>query len=118
MFDPKLGVDLLKQNARLVEGKVVFFDADGNPAMGPNFSPLTPAQAAHQMASERPYLCRSMVKGGIGSTPANRVPDSTVKLEDLFGPRSDGGAANRLAMRDPLQYRELRRRAVEKGLVR
>lgn len=115
-FDPALCADLLRQNAKVVDGRVVFLDADGNVRLGADFNPLDAAAAARELAQARPYLIRGQVKGGVGSK-LSEAPVNVVRLEELFGPKSDGGKANALAMRDPRRYQELRRQAREKGLV-
>ena len=116
-FDPKLGADLLAQNAKLRDGKVVFVNEAGEVELGSDFNPLTPSGAATRLAEQRPYLVRGDVKGGSGSVLADRVSTPPLKLEDIFGARSSGAAANALAMRSPAEYRRLKSLAQQRRLI-
>jgi hypothetical protein len=115
-YDVKLAADLLKQSAKIIDGKVVFCGPDGQTRLGADYNPLTPAEAARELASQRPWFVRGRVMGGSGSLPSQGAPVNTTKLEDLFGPHSDSGKANALAMRDKPTYEKLKRLARQKGL--
>jgi hypothetical protein len=117
-FDANLCADLLRQNAKLQDGRVVFLDpSTGEVQLGADFNPVTAAEAARQLSAARPYLIRGRVMGGAGSRLAE-TQSTAVPLSTLFGKDSDGGAANRLALHNPQKYRELRRQAQANGLVR
>jgi hypothetical protein len=116
-IDPDLAVQILRAGVKVVNGKPVPVDSDGNERLGSDFNPMSLKEYAQELAAQKPFLARGQVRGGVGSTPSQAAPSAGPRLEDLFGPKSDGGAANRLALHDPQKYKSLRKLAVEKGLL-
>jgi hypothetical protein len=104
---PKDAVKLLSDAVVWKDGALVS-TVDGKPV----------ADVVRDFANARPHLVRGSVRGGIGSTPANRpLGESTAKLENLFGKGSSSKLANDLALKDPAAYSRLRVRARECGLI-
>jgi Sec-independent protein translocase protein TatA len=117
--DGELAASILRQGVRQIDGKLVPTDQDGNPRLTADFEPMTLEDAANDLARTKPFLARSDVRSGSGSTEASHSMLSSVtddKLSELFGKHSDPRKANALAMRDPGKYRALRSRAKERGI--
>ncbi len=116
--DPALAAQILKSSVRLIDGKATVIDpATGEPQLNASFEPVTVAEAAKNLAKAKPFLVRSNYRPGSGSTPSMGSPSTQPRLEDLFGPKSNGGLANKLSLSDPRRYRQLRAIAQEKGLL-
>jgi hypothetical protein len=111
--------------AQLMQNHVVFSDGaflvvnpkNSAPRLNAHGEPMTVGELAAELAERHKYMIKGTVRGGSGSFPASGAPVESIPLESLFGPRSDGGAANRLALRNPAEYRRLRQQAREKGLI-
>jgi hypothetical protein len=116
-IDPALATRLMRDNVKVIDGKVVPVDETGNVRLNNSFEPMTLKDLAIELGTQRPYLARGEVRGGSGSTPSNRPLDTGVSLERLFGRNSNGAEANKLAMHNPQKYRELRALARERGLI-
>ena len=119
-LDSDLAVRVMKDSVRVgADGKVTVVDANGGVAMNAQFSPMTLAELALKVADQKRYLARGRTLPGAGSTPFQGTPPSTtqMKLEDLFGRKSNGALANSLALKSPTEYRRLRALAVQKGLI-
>lgn len=117
-FDNDLAAQILRSSVKMVDGKPVIVDASGAVRLNANFDPLTPAEAAFELATVKPYLVRSGFVGGSGSVSGGGPRAETgPALETIFGRNSDGGAANRLAMRNPKAYAAMKVRARAAGLV-
>ena len=107
------GVINLADAVRLVQDSVAWKDGQLQGSDGRSL-----AEVAKDFAADRPFMVRSSVRGGVGATSAERpLADPRAKLETLFGRGSNAVAANKLAMRDPQEYRRQRALAVEAGLL-
>lgn len=115
-FEPELACQILRTQVKIVGGKPVPVDADGNERLGSDFNPLGIAELAAELARTKKFLVRGDVKPGSGSKPTNTSFSDAVPLERLFGPKSDGGLAQKLAMTNPAHYRRLRAAAKARGL--
>lgn len=119
-LDTSLAVRLMKDSVKIgADGKPIVVDEQGNPALGSDFQPLSLAGLAERIADQKKFLARGVVKRGAGSTPGGGAPaNAGPRLADLFGPKSNGGLANALALRSPSEYTRLKNLAREKGLLR
>jgi hypothetical protein len=117
-LDGELAANILRSSIKLVDGKTVVVDGSGQVRLGPTLDVMTVTELAKELQTSKPFLVRSRIVGGLGSSQSQSMSTSTgPKLEDLFGPRSNGGAANRLALQNPQAYRAMRARAKEQGLL-
>lgn len=117
-IDASLAADLLARSVKIVGGKPVVVDpSTGEQRLGANFEPMTLKEAMADLARQKSFLVHGRTRPGSGSTPTISNQSNSPKLEDLFGRKSNGAAANTLAMRDPGQYRRLKSLAREKGLI-
>jgi hypothetical protein len=117
-FDPELASQILRSSIKIVEGKPVVIGQDGQPRLNASFDPMSPAELAQELAASKPFLVRGTVGPGLGSSQrSDAVSHERIPLESIFGRGSDGGAANRLAMRSPKEYQRLKLAAREKGLI-
>jgi hypothetical protein len=84
-------------------------------------SDMTPAEFFTDFAKKKPYLVRSDVRTGSGSSDSTRTGLPTgqqrYKAEDVFGRNSSSKLANDLARRDPQEYRRLKAEARTKKLI-
>jgi hypothetical protein len=118
-FDKELASQILRSSVRMIDGKPVVVDGTGTPRLNSSdFTPMSPADLAKELAEQKKFLVRSGFVGGAGSVQ-NSSPSqaNTVHLSTLFGKDSDGGAAQRLALRSPAAYRAARAEAVKQGLL-
>lgn len=117
-FDAPLAADLLRQSVKLVDGKPIVIDpATGETRLGADFNPMGLKEAAQELAQQKAFLVRGQMKPGAGSVPSLGDRSNLPKLETLFGPKSDGGAANKLCLQNPTLYRKLKAEARERGLI-
>lgn len=117
-FDAELATNLLRQSAKVVDGRVVFVDSEGNERLGRDFSPLTAAEAARELADQKAWMVRGSVRGGSGSTPRISDTNKAIKLSDYFGKNaSRSGELHKLARFDKPKYLKLREAAHAEGLV-
>jgi hypothetical protein len=72
-------------------------------------------------AHKKPYLVRSHIRTGSGSGDSSRSGLPTgrqvYKVEDIFGKGSSSQLANRLAQKDPAEYRRMKAEARTKKLI-
>lgn len=117
--DRELIVKLLREKAKMVDGRVVMLADDGSPAFNASFEVMSPQEAAVALAASKPFLVRSTLRHGVGSTPASvsGLASAAPRLEELFGKHSDSRRANEFALAQPQEYRRLRLQARERGLI-
>jgi len=117
-LDGELACDILRSQVKVIDGKPVPVDAQGNPRMNAAFEVMSLREAAQQLATAKPFLARGTVRPGTGSYQSqSTTTTSGPKLEDLFGRSSNSGLANKLAMSRPSEYARLRSLARERGLI-
>lgn len=117
-LDSELGTRLMRDSVRVgADGAPYVVGADGAPALNSAFEKMSLRELAQQVANQRKYLARGEVKPGSGSTPSLGNFSSAPRLEDLFGPNSNGGLANKLALKSRSEYLRLRQLAHQKGLI-
>jgi hypothetical protein len=81
----------------------------------------TIAEFFADFAHKKPYLVRSHIRTGSGSGDSSRSGLPTgrqvYKVEDIFGKGSSSQLANRLAQKDPAEYRRMKAEARTKKLI-
>jgi hypothetical protein len=87
-IDPDLAVQILRAGVKVVNGKPVPVDADGNERLGADFNPMSLKEYARELAAQKPFLARSKALGGAGSKLADSMPSTGPRLEEYFGPSS------------------------------
>ena len=95
MFNPGDAAYALAQNVTRKEGRFVVLDDEGEPRVNADGQPFTVSQLVREYTQSRPWAVRGDVKPGAGSTPSQGVPTTTVKMQDIFGPKSDGALAQK-----------------------
>jgi hypothetical protein len=82
---------------------------------------VTPDEFFARFAMKKPYLVRSDIKPGSGSSESSRTGLPTgrqeYKVEEIFGKGSSSQLANRLAQTDKAAYRRLKVEARQKKLI-
>ena len=118
-FISPLGVRVMRDYVKIgADGKPVVVDESGNPRLNSQFAPMSLSELAQAIAEQHKYIARGRTLPGAGSVLAQGVVKQTEPtLAQLFGPRSDGGLANALALKSPSEYRRLKTLAREKGLI-
>lgn len=116
-FDPTIAESILRNSVRVVEGVARVYDASGAVRLNSSFEPMSPAEAAAELAESKKFLVRSEMHFGSGSVMNTHHEEPGPKLETIFGRNSDGGAANRLAMKSPKTYAAMKVRARAAGLI-
>ena len=112
--------------AQLVESSIQW-DADNNrftvlnengqPRFNREFEPMSVDELLSEFAAQHSYMVRGTVSQGLGTTPNSTPVAAGPKLEDVFGPKSSGRAAQDLFRQDPARYKALRQQAVQRGLI-
>lgn len=114
---------------KLTEDSVKFDDTknrwvvlgdNGQERFNSTMEPMTLDEFYTEYASKNPFLVRSDVRGGSGSTEAQRSglsANGKVTIEQLFGPKSDSRIANAFAKENIAEYRRMKTRAKELGLA-
>lgn len=87
--------------------------------MNSQYAPMTLEEYFQEYAVKNPWMVRGDVKAGAGSTESQKsgLGGSKFKVEDIFGPKSNGRLANEFAKADPAGYRRLKDEARAKNLV-
>jgi hypothetical protein len=109
--DPNAAAKLLSENLKLDDGKLGVYGDAGQPLAGP-FGRMTPEEYVIEFRERNSWLVRD---GGAASRSSQH--DNGVALATLFGPKSKGSIANKLAMENPSEYRRLKVLAKEQGLI-
>ena len=117
-FDASVGATLLAGEVTYQDDALVVINAvTGEPRLNSQGEPMTIAQLADEKANAHPYMVKSTFKAGVGSISASGHVEDPYPMELVFGPRSDGAAAQRLMKSNPRKYAELRRAAVASGVL-
>lgn len=99
-------------------GRFVVIGEGGAERMNGALDPMTLDEFFSEMATKKPHLVRSDMRGGTGSTESKGSPSfGKIPLEKLFGAKSDARLANNLAMSNPAEYKKQRVAAKEAGLI-
>lgn len=101
--------------------RFVVTNDEGTARMNASFEPMSLEEYYTEYASKNPYLVRGSVLGGASSAESQRAGVSLsgkYAVEMIFGPKSNAALANKLAMENITEYRELRKQAVASGLLK
>lgn len=96
--------------------RFVVHDDKGRLRFNSSLEPMTLEEYYQAFSTEHPYLVKAKTVGGAGSSES-KSGAGKYRLEELFGPKSNGALVNKLAIEDPGLYRRLRSLAKEQGLV-
>ena len=108
----KAAAQLLSSNLKLDEaGKLSAYGDAGEPLLGP-FGRLSADEFIADFRQQNTWLVRDS-----GAASGSNQHDNGVPLATLFGPKSKGSIANKLAMENPAEYRRLKVLAKEQGLI-
>jgi hypothetical protein len=79
---------------------------------------MTLQELVAEFALAKPYLVRSDMRPGIGSTPNQRIVWPEVRpVATYFGAKSDSRKAMQLKRENPTEYTRLKGLARERGLI-
>lgn len=123
-----LGVDFVNRNAalKLSEDAVVWdedrkrfvvHDSKGVLRFNSSLEPMDLVDYYQTFVNENPYLVKAQVRGGTGSKESASIGTSKHPIEDIFGSKSKGALANKLALENPGEYKRLKALAKEQGLI-
>jgi uncharacterized protein YukE len=101
-------------------GKLVVVNEDGTPRVNAAFEPMTLAEFYQEYAAKNPYLVRSDLKPGLGTTQNARfdvTSNGKLEVKQIFGKESNAKLANELKRQNPQEYARLRKIAVDGGLL-
>jgi hypothetical protein len=121
IIDPSVCSTLLGSSIRVSDsGAFEVVTPEGTPRLTSSFTPLSLDQHVKEFADSRPYLVRSEVRSGAGSS-YDQYPtfnqQSQYKVEEVFGKGSSSLKASKLMRESPSRYHELRKEAVKRGLL-
>lgn len=97
----------------------VVHSENGAERLNSSYEPMTLEEFYKEFADKNPHLVRGDAKGGAGSTQAQRPGSVAGKYEmsQIFGPKSNGALANKLAKENLPEYRRLKAQAIEAGIL-
>jgi DNA repair exonuclease SbcCD ATPase subunit len=101
--------------------RFVVVNDNGTERMNAAFEPMSLDEYYTEFAAKNPYLVRGDIKPGSGSKEFGQAGVSgngKYKVEDIFGPKSNGKLANDLKKSDPAEYQRLKAIAVEHGVLK
>jgi len=108
----KAAAQLPSSNLKLDEaGKLSAYGDAGEPLLGP-FGRLSADEFIADFRQQNTWLVRDS-----GAASGSNQHDNGVPLATLFGPKSKGSIANKLAMENPAEYKRLKVLAKEQGLI-
>jgi len=111
---------LTKDSVKLENGKFVVVNEAGQPRMNAAFEPMTLNEFYAEFAAKNPYLVRSDVKAGQGSTQSSRYDvsrDGKLEVKQVFGKDSSAKLAMELKKSNPAEYARLKQIAISGGLI-
>lgn len=93
---------------------------NGQPRLNAAYEQMSLDEYFQEFATKKPYLVRGDVKGGVGSTEAQRSAlnqQGKYPVDQIFGKGSNAALANKLALTQPKEYARLKAEARDKGLI-
>jgi hypothetical protein len=102
------------------KGKWVVLNEKGQPRLNAAMEEMSLAEFFNDFAAKNPYLVKSSIKQGVGSTEASRSALSRsgkFEVSQIFGKASNSALASKLMKEDPAEYRRLKVIAKEAGLL-
>lgn len=104
-------LQLTKNDVEFDEGRKTFIvkGEAGQPRLNNSLEPMTLDEFYKEYAHKKPFLVRADARGGTGSVETKAgSASSSVKIEDVFGPKSNVNVAAQLMRDDPERYRVLK----------
>ena len=101
-------------------GKFVVVGADGASRVNSSYEEMSMGDYFKEFAASNPYLVRSDVKSGSGSTGNKQFQgssDGKVEVKQIFGKNSDSRLASELMKRSPEDYKRMKAVAKSQGLI-
>jgi hypothetical protein len=119
VIDAALASQLLAGSVKMDEhGQVQVLTESGNPRLNSQFQCMTVDELMSEFCSSRPYMQKSDLRGGAGSTPAQRYNYAPqYKVTEIFGSGSSSMKASKLMRENPTLYRQMRKQAVEMDIL-
>jgi hypothetical protein len=114
----KLTGDLVKYDATTKSFTV--FTENGTERLNSEYKPMTLDEFYIEFAAKNPYLVRSDVKGGSGSSESVRTGvtgNGKFTVDQIFGKTSSGVLAQQLMKTNPAEYHRLKGVAKENGIL-
>jgi len=102
------------------KSKWVVLNEKGQPRLNAAMEDMSLAEFFNDFAAKNPYLVKSSIKQGVGSTEANRSAlsrNGKFEVAQIFGKTSNSALASKLMKDDPAEYRRLKVIAKEAGLL-
>lgn len=116
-FNAEMVAEVLRDDVQVEDGRVIVKGKNG-PRLNHRLEPMTLDELCAEFAAKNPYMVRGELRGGIGSSEAQKSAlGDGPKLEELFGRNSNAELANRLAQKNIAEYRRLKAQAQAKGLL-
>ncbi len=121
-IDEQIVAEILSNHVRIgSSGQLEVIDpATGTPRLGADFTPLSVLQLVQQFTQERPWMVKASTRPGTGSAESQHAEPPVSQLRELsriFGKGSSGKEAQALAKRDKQRYQQLKKLAIESGLI-
>lgn len=99
-------------------GKFVVLNEQGTERLNNAYETMSLEEFYKEYAVNNPFLVKSDVKGGSGSSQNQKTNYSgKYEVAQIFGKASNAALANKLAMENPQEYKRLRAAAVENGVI-
>lgn len=92
----------------------------GQPRMNASMEPLSLEEFYQDFAAKHKYMVAGDIASGVGSTPnSGQVLDGlgTIKLENVFGSKSNSALAMQLKKQQPAVYSKMKIQAQAQGLI-
>lgn len=114
----KLTDDLVKFDG--TRGRFVVLNEQGTERLNSSYEPMSLEEFYKEYAANNPFLVKSDVKGGAGSsqnTRSNFAGSGKYEVTQIFGKTSNGALANKLAQENPQEYHRMKIVAKEAGII-
>jgi len=120
--DPDTSTKLLQNHLKFDAELKTFVAVDdaGVTRLNADGTPMTGEKLYDEFSNAKPWLVKSNVIFGTGSTgswASSKPISADPPLELLFGPKSDGKLINQIAIKDNARFQILRAAAKRKGLI-
>jgi hypothetical protein len=102
------------------KGGFVVVNESGQPRMNAAYEPMSLSEYYQEFAAKNPYLVRSDVRPGVGSTQSGRFDvsrDGKLEVKQVFGKESNSRLAMELKKSNPAEYARLKVIAKDSGLI-
>lgn len=118
VIDPSVAVELLQKYVRVGDnGELQVISDAGTPRLSANFEPLGIDGLLREFSESKPYLIKSTLLGGSGSSYNQRTYVAEPPMSEFFGAKSNSKSAFELFKCDPNSYHQMKIRAKAAGLI-